>query len=140
MRDYILKDVLPSGSPGYKQRIKRVAEQCFLDKGLVWYRLQQANRRPVSLLLCPRGDLRDQVMDAAHNSPFAGHSGKQRTIDRIQLGFWWPGITYDVANILFHCRVCQELEGRQPEKSPFCLLYTSPSPRDLSTSRMPSSA
>ena len=24
--------------------------------------------------------------------------------------------------------------------SPFCLLYTSPSPRDLSTSRMPSSA
>ena len=29
----------------------------------------------------------------------------------------------------------------QPDKLPFtCLLYTSPSPRDLSTSRMPSSA
>ena len=27
-----------------------------------------------------------------------------------------------------------------PAKSPPCLLYTSPSPRDLSTSRMPSSA
>ena len=26
------------------------------------------------------------------------------------------------------------------ERDPFCLLYTSPSPRDLSTSRMPSSA
>ena len=26
------------------------------------------------------------------------------------------------------------------EKGEFCLLYTSPSPRDLSTSRMPSSA
>ena len=27
-----------------------------------------------------------------------------------------------------------------PTKNEFCLLYTSPSPRDLSTSRMPSSA
>ena len=27
-----------------------------------------------------------------------------------------------------------------PRASPICLLYTSPSPRDLSTSRMPSSA
>ena len=31
-------------------------------------------------------------------------------------------------------------EFTQEEASNFCLLYTSPSPRDLSTSRMPSSA
>ena len=31
-------------------------------------------------------------------------------------------------------------EARQPERLFICLLYTSPSPRDLSTSRMPSSA
>ena len=30
--------------------------------------------------------------------------------------------------------------GRTPESVDACLLYTSPSPRDLSTSRMPSSA
>ena len=30
--------------------------------------------------------------------------------------------------------------GKSKEVSLFCLLYTSPSPRDLSTSRMPSSA
>ena len=44
-------------------------------------------------------------------------------------------------------RVCQLLDDL-PERTPFnwvdrvsvCLLYTSPSPRDLSTSRMPSSA
>ena len=29
---------------------------------------------------------------------------------------------------------------KQPKKDKICLLYTSPSPRDLSTSRMPSSA
>ena len=31
-------------------------------------------------------------------------------------------------------------EGRDPAQAVACLLYTSPSPRDLSTSRMPSSA
>ena len=31
-------------------------------------------------------------------------------------------------------------EGRGPRQDIVCLLYTSPSPRDLSTSRMPSSA
>ena len=31
-------------------------------------------------------------------------------------------------------------EGRDPPRKLGCLLYTSPSPRDLSTSRMPSSA
>ena len=34
----------------------------------------------------------------------------------------------------------KDLEGPSPEWVIDCLLYTSPSPRDLSTSRMPSSA
>ena len=46
--------------------------------------------------------------------------------------------------ILFTCIQCRKNIGIEiTEKSPnipSCLLYTSPSPRDLSTSRMPSSA
>ena len=36
--------------------------------------------------------------------------------------------------------VCLTLVSVKKDLSEFCLLYTSPSPRDLSTSRMPSSA
>ena len=36
-------------------------------------------------------------------------------------------------------RVLQTVDG-EPKRVQCCLLYTSPSPRDLSTSRMPSSA
>ena len=32
------------------------------------------------------------------------------------------------------------IKGYEPRGVPFCLLYTSPSPRDISGSRMPSSA
>ena len=37
-------------------------------------------------------------------------------------------------------RVADAETKATPSESPSCLLYTSPSPRDLSTSRMPSSA
>ena len=44
-----------------------------------------------------------------------------------------------IFNILTHGKEIINT-GFQIEKSNVCLLYTSPSPRDLSTSRMPSSA
>ena len=42
----------------------------------------------------------------------------------------------------YECGIFPEVEPSQrfPVKFYICLLYTSPSPRDLSTSRMPSSA
>ena len=40
----------------------------------------------------------------------------------------------------FHSTVAKLLYVTHPARPDICLLYTSPSPRDLSTSRMPSSA
>ena len=73
----------------------------------------------------------DVVLRDAHQSLFAT---RLRLDDMLpiaekldQVGFWslesWGGATFDA---------CIRYLG--------CLLYTSPSPRDLSTSRMPSSA
>ena len=42
---------------------------------------------------------------------------------------------HEAADVLYHLMVLLEANGIK-----ICLLYTSPSPRDLSTSRMPSSA
>ena len=47
-----------------------------------------------------------------------------------------PGLTVAIAKDLD----LEEWEKFQDQQLKFCLLYTSPSPRDLSTSRMPSSA
>ena len=44
----------------------------------------------------------------------------------------WFGYSVKVEN--------QKEQGDKVTINPYCLLYTSPSPRDLSTSRMPSSA
>ena len=43
-------------------------------------------------------------------------------------------------NSLLNPYLCNQADMRNEAHIKFCLLYTSPSPRDLSTSRMPSSA
>ena len=45
----------------------------------------------------------------------------------------------DAARVLYVDQLGMQAAQAEPEHVP-CLLYTSPSPRDLSTSRMPSSA
>ena len=39
VRDYILKNRTPGGSPGYKAKDLCVAQMAFFDKGLVWVKL-----------------------------------------------------------------------------------------------------
>ena len=47
---------------------------------------------------------------------------------------------YDSSNNIFYNGTSNYITGLVAGLYTFCLLYTSPSPRDLSTSRMPSSA
>ena len=87
VRDLFLKNKSPRGSPGYNAKVAKVASNCFLDEGVVWYNLYKHGGIGYPVVLCP-DSMKQMVMDAAHCSSFAGHSGKQRTIDRIELGYW----------------------------------------------------
>ena len=64
-----------------------VTANCFMDKGVIWYNSTKLGGQVVPVLLCPES-MRFMVMDAAHCWPFSGHSGWQRTNDRVQLGYW----------------------------------------------------
>ena len=50
------------------------------------------------------------------------------------------GVTVPIAQLTAFLRSARLVGGGAMELDECCLLYTSPSPRDLSTSRMPSSA
>ena len=56
-------------------------------------------------------------MDVAYTGFAGGHSGKNRTMDRLELAYWWPGIHYDVETFISKCVRCQELSGRKPQPS-----------------------
>ena len=72
--------------------------------------------------------------DGLSASDFIGDNTKN-DIDLIILDLMLPGL-----NGLELCRKIRNEENYTPILILSCLLYTSPSPRDLSTSRMPSSA
>ena len=94
-----------------------------MDKGVIRYNFTKLGGQVVPVLLCPES-MRFMIMDADHCSPFSGHSGRQRTIDTVQLGYWWPGISYDIDNFLHKCDRCQELAGQKPISLPLHPLPT----------------
>ena len=53
VRDFFLKIKSPKGSPGYNAKVAKVASNCFLDKGVVWYNLYKHGGIGYPVVLCP---------------------------------------------------------------------------------------
>jgi len=117
IRQYLESRILPGHTLGYKAKVERIAKDCFVDDGLIWLEIRRTGRQPRRVLLAPEC-IRSMLMDAAHSSWAGGHSGKQRTVDRLELNYYWPGITYDVDTFISKCVRCQEMAGRKPAPSP----------------------
>ena len=51
--------------------------------------------------------LRQVVVAACHASPFAGHSGNTRTLQRVITRYWWPMVARDVERMVSACGHCR---------------------------------
>ena len=60
---------------------------------------------------------RKQVIDLAHNVPFAGHLGREKTTQRILRRFYWPTLFRDVREYCQSCESCQ-LTGAKNRRVP----------------------
>ncbi|QRW18713.1 Retrotransposable element Tf2 protein [Rhizoctonia solani] len=59
------------------------------------------------------GTLQTDLLQFFHDSPLAGHPGRQRTLELISRNYYWPGIC---ANTYWHvdsCKTCQQI--RKPK-------------------------
>ncbi|GIL64966.1 hypothetical protein Vafri_18821 [Volvox africanus] len=69
------------------------------------------------LRLMPNGTVREvpqpqqrcQVIERTHNS--MGNFGKHRTLGLLQTGFWWPGMSRDVATVVGACKLCDQVNA-----------------------------
>ena len=66
--------------------------------------------------------LRRVVIVACHSSPFAGHSGINRTLYRVQTRYWWPGVVRDVTEGVRGCGHCNLANAASHESQ--LLLHT----------------
>ena len=121
----------------YYSRIR--AKLLLDDAGILCRRFNDvAGERSVPII---PSTLRQVILKNAHVGNGC-HLGPEKLYHTLQLSCYWPGMSSDIIKYCTACLVCQKSKPHVPKKVPLgsCLLYTSPSPRDLSTSRMPSSA
>ena len=79
------------------------------DKSIM-YREHETSAKKGSVsttqLVLPK-NLREGVMEVAHDSILGGHLGGKKTLDRVTSDFHWPGVAGDVQRYVESCDVCQ---------------------------------
>lgn len=86
-----------------KQLAKMAEHLSIRDDGVLMARLPIKNRRR-DLQICPR-ELRDGIIKTKHEM---AHLGMQKTLARIQLDWWWPGMVAEVRRYVRACNTCQQ--------------------------------
>jgi hypothetical protein len=74
------------------------------------------------------GDLRDRVIYEFHDTAAGGHFGDDRTREKVERVFWWPGISVSVEEYVRACDMCQR--NKTSTQKPWGLLKPLPIPED----------
>lgn len=53
------------------------------------------------------GTLRQRCIALHHNTPYAGHIGRNRTLEQLRRHLWWPSMARDVQDYVTKCDLCQ---------------------------------
>ena len=124
-----LKNEFISGPEEYVRKISRIAKNCFLSNGVVFYKLQRKNEPSLTCVLAPKC-LQEHILKSAHTTWDGGHGGEDRTLARITQNFYWPGITSDIDKFIHKCLRCQEVKGKRPSPAPLQNLPICESPNE----------
>ena len=88
------------------------------DKGTLWYKDR--------ICVPKRGDLRQIIMDEAHNSTYSIHPGATKMYMDLRQKYWWNGMKADIAQYIGHCDVCPRVKAEHQKLAG--LLQTLPIP------------
>ncbi|QRW25068.1 Retrotransposable element Tf2 protein [Rhizoctonia solani] len=98
--------------------IKRAFKDYQMESGLLFYQGQ--------IVVPDIGDLRTDLLWIFHNSPLAGHPGRQQTLELVSRNYYWPGIHADTYWHMDSCKTCQQIQ--KPKYAPI-----PPQPLELPT-------
>jgi hypothetical protein len=52
--------------------------------------------------------MREEVLQAHHDTPAGGHFGRKRTLARMKRLYWWPNMSRDITAWTASCELCQK--------------------------------
>ncbi|QRW18347.1 Retrotransposable element Tf2 protein [Rhizoctonia solani] len=85
--------------------IKCVFKDYEMEAGLLFYQGQ--------IVVPDVGTLRTDLLCIFHDSPLAGHPGRQCTLELVSRSYYWPGICADTYWHVDSCEICQQI--RKPK-------------------------
>ncbi|KAF8747897.1 Chromo (CHRromatin Organization MOdifier) domain [Rhizoctonia solani] len=85
--------------------IKRAFKDYQMEAGLLFYQGR--------IVVPDVGTLRTDLLCIFHDSPLAGHPGRQRTLELVSRNYYWPGIRADTYWHVDSCETCQRI--RKPK-------------------------
>ncbi|QRW23994.1 Retrotransposable element Tf2 protein [Rhizoctonia solani] len=88
--------------------IKRAFKDYEMEAGLLFYQGR--------IVVPDVGTLRTDLLRIFHDSPLAGHPGRQRTLELVSRNYYWPGIRADTYWHVDSCETCQRI--RKPKYAP----------------------
>ena len=53
-------------------------------------------------------EVKRAIISKAHNTPMAGHPGRDETLQRVQQNYWWIGMKKWIDNYVKGCAICQQ--------------------------------
>ena len=71
-------------------------------------------------------DLRREILDEAHNAPYAMHPGSSKMYQMLKSHFWWPKMKKEVAEFVSKCMTCQQIKSEH--QAPVGKLHLLPIP------------
>ncbi|KAK3253340.1 hypothetical protein CYMTET_37339 [Cymbomonas tetramitiformis] len=90
-----------------RKRIEDSPHQCTRDFRLVGGVLWRVAAGRYQLVLGEDSPLREVVFWHSHDSQAAGHTGRDKALERVLRRFWWKGATEDVGTWVASCVTCQ---------------------------------
>jgi hypothetical protein len=72
-------------------------------QGTVWYKDR--------ICVPDKDDLRELIMDEAHNSPYSIHPGCTKMFTDLRVKYWWTGMKFDIAGFVARCDTCQRVKA-----------------------------
>jgi hypothetical protein len=70
--------------------------------------------------------LKENIMEAMHNTPLAGHPGYFKTYRKIRERFTWKGLKDDVLKHVRECVTCQQNKSEQTHPAGLLQLFPIP--------------
>jgi transposase InsO family protein len=82
---------------------------------VLWYKIKTKTR--ITMAVWAPLSLRLLVMEAAQALLDGGHRGETMMIDRVRLGYYWPGMTSDTSAFVHRCPLCQRVKAMLQKKA-----------------------